>query len=157
LHALPIFHVHGLYVAINTVLAAGASMVFLPRFEVDEVLRWLPQSTVMMGVPTFYTRLLDHPGLDAQAARTVRLVISGSAPLLSQTHQAFRQRTGHAILERYGMSETLMNTSNPYRGPRIPGSVGPALPGIEVRITDTASGATLTTPDATGMIEVRGP
>lgn len=157
LHALPIFHVHGLYVAINTVLAAGASMVFLPRFDADELLRWLPHATVLMGVPTFYTRLLDHPGLNAAVASGMRLFISGSAPLLTQTHRAFRERTGHEILERYGMSETLMNTSNPCRGARIPGSVGPALPGIEVRITDPDSGAPLTAVDATGMIEVRGP
>ena len=157
LHALPIFHVHGLFVAINTVLASGSSMLFLPRFDADEVVRQLPRATVMMGVPTFYTRLLQHPGLNRDAAGNVRLFVSGSAPLLAETHREFQSRTGHAILERYGMSETLMNTSNPYEGERIPGSVGPALPGVEVRITDPESGEPLAAPDAIGMIEVRGP
>jgi malonyl-CoA/methylmalonyl-CoA synthetase len=157
LHALPIFHVHGLFVAINTVLASGSSMLFLPKFDVDQVVRLLPSATVMMGVPTFYTRLLQHPGLSRELVRNVRLFVSGSAPLLAETHREFQARTGHAILERYGMSETLMNTSNPYDGERIPGSVGPALPGVEIRITDPDSGAPLTEPDSIGMIEVRGP
>ncbi|HEY5807481.1 MAG TPA: malonyl-CoA synthase [Povalibacter sp.] len=156
LHALPIFHVHGLFVAINTVLASGSSMMFLPRFDADEVVRLLPRCTVMMGVPTFYTRLLQHSGLNHEASRNVRLFISGSAPLLTQTHREFRERTGHSILERYGMSETLMNTSNPYEGERVAGSVGPPLPGIEVRIADPESGAVLPA-DTVGMIEVRGP
>lgn len=146
LHALPIFHVHGLFVAINTVLASGSSMLFLSRFDAEEVVRWLPQATVMMGVPTFYTRLLQHPAFTRERCANVRLFVSGSAPLLAETHREFHARTGHAILERYGMSETLMNTSNPYDGDRVPGSVGPALPGVEVRLADPA-----------GMIEVRGP
>jgi malonyl-CoA/methylmalonyl-CoA synthetase len=146
LHALPIFHVHGLFVAINTVLASGSSMLFLPKFAADEVVRLLPEATVMMGVPTFYTRLLQHAGFTRERCANVRLFVSGSAPLLAETHREFRQRTGHAILERYGMSETLMNTSNPYDGERLAGSVGPALPGVEVRIADPV-----------GMIEVRGP
>jgi malonyl-CoA/methylmalonyl-CoA synthetase len=157
LHALPIFHVHGLFVAINTVLASGCSMLFLSRFDADEVVRLLPQATVMMGVPTFYTRLLQIPAFTRAVAANIRLFVSGSAPLLAQTHREFRERTGHAILERYGMSETLMNTSNPYDGERVAGSVGPALPGVEVRITDPESGAPLPGPDAIGMIEVRGP
>jgi malonyl-CoA/methylmalonyl-CoA synthetase len=157
LHALPIFHVHGLFVAINTVLASGSSMLFLSKFDADEVVRLLPRASVMMGVPTFYTRLLQHGGLNEQTARNVRLFVSGSAPLLAETHREFQSRTGHAILERYGMSETLMNTSNPYRGRRIPGSVGPALPGIDVRIANAETGAPLIEPDAIGMIEVRGP
>lgn len=157
LHALPIFHVHGLFVAINTVLASGSSMLFLSRFDADQAVRLLPRATVMMGVPTFYTRLLQHPGLNREATGNVRLFVSGSAPLLAETHREFQARTGQAILERYGMSETLMNTSNPYDGDRIAGSVGPALSGIEVRITDPDSGAPLTEPDAIGMIEVRGP
>ncbi|GFE81620.1 malonyl-CoA synthase [Steroidobacter agaridevorans] len=157
LHALPIFHVHGLFVAINTVLASGSSMLFLSKFDADQVVRLLPRATVMMGVPTFYTRLLQHPGLHRDAVGNVRLFVSGSAPLLAETHREFQARTGHAILERYGMSETLMNTSNPYQGRRIPGSVGPALPGVEVRITDPDSGAPLAAADAIGMIEVRGP
>jgi malonyl-CoA/methylmalonyl-CoA synthetase len=146
LHALPIFHVHGLFVAINTVLASGSSMLFLPKFDAEEIVRLLPQATVMMGVPTFYTRLLQHPAFTRERCANVRLFISGSAPLLADTHREFRARTGHAILERYGMSETLMNTSNPYDGERVPGSVGPALPGVEVRIDEPV-----------GMIEVRGP
>ncbi|MDY6944925.1 MAG: malonyl-CoA synthase [Pseudomonadota bacterium] len=157
LHALPIFHVHGLFVAINTVLASGSAMLFLSKFDADQAVRLLPRASVMMGVPTFYTRLLQHPGLNREVARNVRLFVSGSAPLLAETHREFQQRTGQAILERYGMSETLMNTSNPYDGERIPGSVGPALPAVEVRITDPDSGAPLTQPDTIGMIEVRGP
>ena len=143
LHALPIFHVHGLFVAINTVLASGCSMLFLSKFDADEVVRLLPEATVMMGVPTFYTRLLQHPGFTRDAAANIRLFVSGSAPLLAETHREFRERTGHAILERYGMSETLMNTSNPYDGERVAGSVGPALPGVEVRIADPESGVPL--------------
>ena len=157
LHALPIFHVHGLFVAINTVLAAGSSMLFLSRFDADQVVRLLPRASVMMGVPTFYTRLLQHPGLNRDVVRNLRLFVSGSAPLLAETHREFQSRTGHAILERYGMSETLMNASNPYEGDRIPGSVGPPLPAVEIRIADPESGAPLTEPDAIGMIEVRGP
>lgn len=157
LHALPIFHVHGLFVAINTVLASGSSMLFLPRFDADEIVRQLPHASVMMGVPTFYTRLLQHPQFGRQTTRSMRLFISGSAPLLPETHREFGSRTGHAILERYGMSETLMNTSNPYQGERIPGSVGPALPGVDVRIADPESGVVQTQPDTIGMIEVRGP
>ena len=157
LHGLPIFHVHGLFVAINTVLAAGSSMLFLSRFDADEIIRLLPRATVMMGVPTFYTRLLQHPGLTRDLVSSVRLFISGSAPLLAETHREFQSRTGHAILERYGMSETLMNTSNPYRGERIPVSVGLPLPGVEVRIADPETGAAFEPPDTIGMIEVRGP
>jgi malonyl-CoA/methylmalonyl-CoA synthetase len=157
LHALPIFHVHGLFVAINTVLAAGSSMLFLPKFDADEVVGLLPEATVMMGVPTFYTRLLQHPAFTRERCASIRLFVSGSAPLLAETHREFRERTGHAILERYGMSETLMNTSNPYDGERVPGSVGPPLPGVEVRIADPDSGVPLPQVGSVGMIEVRGP
>jgi len=157
LHALPIFHVHGLFVAINTVLAAGSSMLFLPKFDADEVVRLLPEATVMMGVPTFYTRLLQHPSFTREQCARIRLFVSGSAPLLAETHREFRERTEHAILERYGMSETLMNTSNPYDGERVPGSVGPPLPGVEVRIADPESGVPLPEVGSVGMIEVRGP
>ena len=157
LHALPIFHVHGLFVAINTVLAAGSSMLFLPKFDADEVVRLLPEATVMMGVPTFYTRLLQHSAFTRERCASIRFFVSGSAPLLAETHREFRERTGHAILERYGMSETLMNTSNPYDGERVPGSVGPPLPGVEVRIADPESGVPLPEVGSVGMIEVRGP
>jgi malonyl-CoA/methylmalonyl-CoA synthetase len=157
LHALPIFHVHGLFVAINTVLASGSSMLFIAKFDADQITRLLPRATVMMGVPTFYTRLLQHPGLSRESTRNVRLFVSGSAPLLADTHREFHARTGHAILERYGMSETLMNTSNPYDGERVPGSVGPPLDGVEVRICHPDSGEPQLAADAIGMIEVRGP
>jgi malonyl-CoA/methylmalonyl-CoA synthetase len=157
LHALPIFHVHGLFVAINTVLAAGASMLFMNRFDAAQIVKALHRATVMMGVPTFYTRLLQQPELSRETTSNVRLFISGSAPLLADTHREFFERTGHAILERYGMSETLMNTSNPYDGARIPGSVGPPLPGVEVRVTDPETGVTQSRANAVGMIEVRGP
>lgn len=156
IHALPIFHVHGLFVATHTVMLAGASMLFRPKFEPADVLELMGRATVMMGVPTYYTRLLDHPGLTREAAGGMRLFVSGSAPLLAETHQAFLERTGHAILERYGMTETGMNTSNPYAGERVPGTVGPPLPGVELRVTDLDSGRPM--PDGQiGVIEVRGP
>ncbi len=145
LHALPIFHTHGLFVAVNTVLAAGGSLLWLPAFDANEVLRLMPRATAMMGVPTFYTRLLDHPGLTRAATAHLRLFTSGSAPLLPETHLSFTQRTGHAILERYGMTETNMSTSNPHDGERRPGAVGFALPGVEIRL------------NAAGEVEVRGP
>jgi malonyl-CoA/methylmalonyl-CoA synthetase len=150
LHALPVYHTHGLFVATNTVLASGASMLWLPKFDAAQTLSLLPRATVMMGVPTFYTRLLSLDGLDHAAVASMRLFISGSAPLLSETHDQFRARTGHAILERYGMTETQMNTSNPYDGARIAGTVGHPLPGVDLRIADPDT-------DGIGMIEVRGP
>jgi malonyl-CoA/methylmalonyl-CoA synthetase len=156
LHALPIFHTHGLFVATNVVLAAGASMVFLPKFDAAEIMRLLPRATSLMGVPTFYVRLLQQPALSMAATRHIRLFVSGSAPLLAETHRAWSARTGHAILERYGMTETNMNTSNPYDGDRIPGSVGFPLPGVELRIVDPESGRELPLGE-TGMIEVKGP
>lgn len=157
LHALPLFHVHGLFAAINTVLASGSSLLLLGGFSAAEVLRHLPDATVLMGVPTFYTRLLREPGLNQHVTRGMRLFVSGSAPLLAETHRQFEQRTGHVILERYGMTETLMNTSNPYEGARLPGYVGPPLPGIEVRVVDAGTGAPVSGPDAIGAIEIRGP
>jgi malonyl-CoA/methylmalonyl-CoA synthetase len=156
LHALPIFHTHGLFVATNVVLLSGASMIFLPKYDSDEIFRALTRSTVMMGVPTFYTRLLDDARLTRDAARTMRLFISGSAPLLPDTFHNFEGRTGHAILERYGMTETGMNTSNPYDGDRIPGTVGLPLPGVETRIANPETGEILG-PEEIGMIELRGP
>ncbi|MGD9916016.1 MAG: malonyl-CoA synthase [Rhizobiaceae bacterium] len=156
LHALPVYHTHGLFTATNTLMLSGGTILFQPKFDADTVLRTLPQATTMMGVPTFYTRLLEHPGLTRAATAHMRLFISGSAPLLAETHVAFEERTGHAILERYGMTETNMNTSNPYDGRRIPGTVGKPLPGVEVRITEPASANPLPAGDI-GMIEVRGP
>jgi len=156
LHALPIFHIHGLFVATNTVLASGASMIFLPKLDVEEVLRLLPRATVMMGVPTYYTRLLADSRLSPETTAHIRLFVSGSAPLSAEHHREFQQRTGHEILERYGMTETSMIASNRYER-RVPGAVGAALPGVEVRITDLQSGAVSESPDTVGMIEVRGP
>ena len=155
LHALPIFHIHGLFVATNVSLVAGAAMILLPKFEVNEIFRWLPEASVMMGVPTFYTRLLQDPRLTPDAVRHMRLFVSGSAPLLADTHRQWQQRTGHAILERYGMTETGMIASNPYDGARVPGTVGHALPGVDVRVADEAGRAL--PPGAVGMIEVKGP
>jgi malonyl-CoA/methylmalonyl-CoA synthetase len=156
LHALPIYHTHGLFVATNVTLAAGASMLFLPKFDADDVMRLLPRATAMMGVPTFYTRLLEHPALARDYVGHIRLFISGSAPLLAETHREWEDRTGHRILERYGMTETGMNSSNPVDGDRIAGSVGFPLPGVEIRVADPESGRPLATGEV-GMIEVRGP
>ena len=161
IHALPIFHTHGLFVATNCVLFAGCSMIFRAKFDADDVLALMnrtekPRPTVLMGVPTFYVRLADHAGLTREAAAHMRLFISGSAPLLAETHRAFEAKSGHAILERYGMTEINMQTSNPYDGARVPGTVGFALPGSAVRIADPDSGALLP-PETIGMIEVAGP
>jgi malonyl-CoA/methylmalonyl-CoA synthetase len=156
LHALPIFHTHGLFVATNVTLMAGAAILFVPRFDVDEMLRLMPRATCMMGVPTFYSRLLQSPRLTRDGTAHMRLFVSGSAPLLSDVHQQWRQRTGHAILERYGMTETNMNTSNPYDGDRVAGTVGFPLPGVDLRITDPESGRSLPRGEI-GMIEVKGP
>ena len=156
LHALPIFHTHGLFVATNIILLARASMIFLPKFDVDSVFAVLPQATSMMGVPTFYTRLLDDARLTADSTRHMRLFVSGSAPLLAETHLQFAERTGQQILERYGMTETNMNTTNPYEGPRRAGTVGKPLAGVDLKITDPETGATLED-GAIGQIEVRGP
>ena len=156
LHALPIFHTHGLFVATNIILAVGGRMQFLPKFDLDQIIAHLPEATTMMGVPTFYTRLLNDPRLNKTLTRNMRLFISGSAPLLAETHSVFEARTGHRILERYGMTETNMNTSNPYNGERRAGTVGFALPDVTLKITDPVTGGTL--PDGEiGQIEVRGP
>jgi malonyl-CoA/methylmalonyl-CoA synthetase len=156
IHALPVYHTHGLFTATNTLLLSGGTMLFRQKFDADDVMRLMPEATTMMGVPTFYTRLLQHPGLTREASAHMRLFISGSAPLLADTHLEFRERTGHAILERFGMTETNMNTSNPYDGERIAGTVGLPLPGVDVRISDPESGKELATGEI-GMIEVRGP
>lgn len=154
IHALPIFHTHGLFVATNTVLMSASSMDFINKFSVDSIIERMPGASVLMGVPTFYQRLLDHPELQ-QASKSMRLFVSGSAPLLEDTHQRWQQKTGHAILERYGMTETNMNTSNPYDGERRAGTVGFALPGVEVIVADPQTGETLPHGE-TGSIEVRG-
>lgn len=155
IHALPVFHTHGLFVATNTILFAGASMIFQSRFDAGDVLAAMPRATCLMGVPTFYVRLLQQPGLTREATAHMRLFVSGSAPLLADTHAEWRDRTGHAILERYGMTETNMNTSNPYDGERVAGTVGPPLPGVALRVTDPDTAAPLADGEI-GMIEVRG-
>ncbi len=155
LHALPIFHTHGLFVATNICLISGAQMIFYPGFDAEQMVRDMPRATSMMGVPTFYTRLLDRDDFTADVARNMRLFISGSAPLLAETHREFEARTGHRILERYGMTETNMNTSNPYEGERRAGTVGYPLPGVELRVCDE-SGAEIPQGEI-GTIEVRGP
>lgn len=156
IHALPIYHTHGLFVAINTILMAGGSMHFLPGFNAELILSLMSRSTMLMGVPTFYTRLLQHAALTPLATRTMRVFISGSAPLLAETHHEWQTRTGHQILERYGMTETNMNTSNPRDGDRIAGSVGIALPGISVRVVDPETGVELPRGEI-GLLEVKGP
>jgi malonyl-CoA/methylmalonyl-CoA synthetase len=155
LHALPIFHIHGLFVATNVTLMAGSGMIFC-KFDGDELMRLMLRATVMMGVPTFYVRLLQHPKLTKDATARMRLFVSGSAPLLAETHAAWEERTGHRILERYGMTETNMNTSNPYEGARKAGTVGLPLPDVELRIADPETGAVLPQ-GSIGMIELKGP
>jgi malonyl-CoA/methylmalonyl-CoA synthetase len=146
LHALPVYHVHGLFISLHCSLMSASEVLWLPKFEPSAVLRHLPEATVFMGVPTYYTRLLERADLTRTHADRIRLFVSGSAPLLPSTFEAFEQRTGHRILERYGMTETGINTSNPLQGDRVPGTVGLPLPGVELRVTGE-----------TGMIEVRGP
>ena len=156
IHALPIYHTHGLFVASNVTLFARASMIFLPKLDPELMIKLMARATVLMGVPTFYTRLLQHPGLSKESTRHMRLFVSGSAPLLADTHREWSARTGHAVLERYGMTETNMNTSNPYDGERVPGAVGHPLPGVSVRVTDPETGKEVSR-DTIGMIEVKGP
>jgi malonyl-CoA/methylmalonyl-CoA synthetase len=156
IHALPIYHTHGLFVASNVTLFARAAMIFLPKLDPERIIQLMPRSTVLMGVPTFYTRLLQSPNLTKEATSHMRLFISGSAPLLADTHREWSARTGHAVLERYGMTETNMNTSNPYDGERVPGAVGFPLPGVSARVVDPETGKSLAA-DEIGMIEVKGP
>lgn len=156
IHALPIFHTHGLFVASNITMLSGSSMIFLPKFNLDQIISEMPRATTMMGVPTFYTRLLSDVRFTKDLANHMRLFVSGSAPLLAATHVQFEERTGHRILERYGMTETNMNTSNPFDGERRAGTVGFPLPGIELKITDSNTGETLPQGEI-GEIEVRGP
>jgi malonyl-CoA/methylmalonyl-CoA synthetase len=154
LHALPIFHIHGLFVACHCVLLSGSKMLFLPKFSADTIIKLLPRATVLMGVPTFYTRLLDNPDFTAEVCSNMRLFISGSAPLLEQTFAEFQQRTGHTILERYGMTETGMNTSNPLEGERKAGTVGFPLPGVTARIVDDAGQAVER--NTVGNLQIKG-
>ncbi|SDO31220.1 malonate--CoA ligase [Vreelandella arcis] len=156
IHALPIFHTHGLFVACNVTLMAGSSMLFLPKFDVDVIFDELPKGSVMMGVPTFYTRLVQDDRMTPDVTANMRLFVSGSAPLTAETHEAFEAKTGHAILERYGMTETNMNLSNPYSGARRAGTVGIPLPGVEMRITDRETGDEVA-PGEIGMLQIRGP
>ncbi|CAO1668528.1 Long-chain-fatty-acid--CoA ligase [Halomonas sp. NYA30] len=156
IHALPIFHTHGLFVACNVTLMAGASMLFLPKFDADVIFEELPRGTVMMGVPTFYTRLVQDERLTPDVTANMRLFVSGSAPLTAETHEAFEAKTGHAILERYGMTETNMNLSNPYEGARRAGTVGMPLPGVEMRITNRETGDEVPLGEI-GMLQIRGP
>jgi malonyl-CoA/methylmalonyl-CoA synthetase len=155
LHALPVYHAHGLFVGVGCALASGATLLWLPRFEPAAVLRALPAASVMMGVPTYYTRLLAEPGWDRETMQHLRLFVSGSAPLSPETFAAFRERSGHAILERYGLTETGMNAANPLHGVRRPGSVGPALPGVAIRIRSVDGQVAPT--GTIGEIELRGP
>lgn len=155
IHALPIFHVHGLFVAIHGALINGSKMIWLSKFDPKLVVQKLPEATVFMGVPTLYVRLLAEPGLNREACRNMRLFVAGSAPLLIETFTEWQERTGHTILERYGMSETAMLTSNPYQGERRGGTVGFALPGVSLRVQDDA-GQPLPTGEI-GGIQVKGP
>lgn len=155
IHALPIFHVHGLFVALNTLFLNGTSCFFLPRFDAEQILALMPRATLLMGVPTYYTRLLASDRLDRVAAQGMRLFISGSAPLLPETHQDFARRTGYVILERYGMSEAGMITSNPLVGERVAGTVGYPLPDVDLRIV--GEGGEPVTQGQPGVIEIRGP
>ncbi|WP_211455331.1 malonate--CoA ligase [Collimonas antrihumi] len=159
LHALPLFHIHGLLVAANGALLNGSKMIFLPKFDAAKVCRQLPRSTVFMGVPTYYVRLLTHNGFDRDTCRNIRLFVSGSAPLLADTFAEFIARTGHTILERYGMSETAMLTSNPYAGERRGGTVGLPLPGVSLRLmtTDSNGDDVACGTDDIGDIQVKGP
>ncbi len=148
LHALPIFHTHGLFVATNVTLAAGSKMIFMPKLDLDELIRFMPEATCLMGVPTFYTRILSDERITKEMVAHMRVFISGSAPLLEETHKGFTARFGHNIVERYGMTETNMIASNPYDGARKPGTVGFALPGVELRLSGD---------EAVGGIELKGP
>ena len=156
LHALPIFHTHGLFVATNVMLSVGGSMIFLPKFDLDQMIDMMPKATSMMGVPTFYTRLLGDPRFTKELTAHMRLFVSGSAPLLAEVHTQFEAATGHRILERYGMTETNMNTSNPYDGERKAGTVGFPLPDVSLRIVNPETGAAVPDGDV-GEIEVKGP
>ena len=157
LHALPIYHTHGLFVATNIALVSGSQIRFLKKFDVDDIILNLPSTTVMMGVPTFYTRLLTNDKFNQEITKNMRLFISGSAPLLTETHKEFEYRTGHKILERYGMTETNMITSNPYIGERKAGTVGMVLEDVEIRIADLEIEDEFKKNGDIGVVEVKGP
>ncbi|MEO1275483.1 MAG: malonyl-CoA synthase [Pseudomonadota bacterium] len=156
IHALPIYHTHGLFVATNTTLVAGSSLIFMGKFDAARVLDAMPEATALMGVPTFYTRLLGEARLDKERTAGMRLFVAGSAPLLAETHRQWEARTGHAILERYGMTEASMITSNPYEGARRAGTVGHPLPGVEIKVTDPETGEVLPQGEI-GVIQAKGP
>jgi malonyl-CoA/methylmalonyl-CoA synthetase len=156
IHALPIFHVHGLFVAMHCVVFSGACAIFMPKFEAGAVIDRMADASVLMGVPTFYTRLLADERFTRESASGMRLFISGSAPLSADIHRAFEERCGHRVLERYGMTETGMLTSNPYDGERRAGFVGPPLPGVELRIAEFETGKVLPQGEV-GIVEVKGP
>jgi len=155
LHALPIFHVHGLFVAAHGALINGSKMIWLPRLDTAQLIHYMPKSTVMMGVPTFYVRLLADKGFTKEVTRNMRLFVSGSAPLLTETFNSFIERTGQSILERYGMSETVMLVSNPYKGKRVGGSVGLPLPGVKVRVVNENNKPCGV--EEIGNVQVKGP
>jgi malonyl-CoA/methylmalonyl-CoA synthetase len=155
IHALPIFHVHGLFVALHTALLNGSPMLWLEKFDADAIIARLPRATVLMGVPTFYVRLLEDPRLDRDLVGNMRLFVAGSAPLLEETFNAFEERTGHRILERYGMTEAGMITSNPYDGDRLAGTVGYFLPGVSGRVADEQGNEVAR--GEPGVLEIRGP
>ena len=155
LHALPIYHVHGLFVALGCVFMTGSKLKWLESFDADVVLKSIPECTVMMGVPTYYTRLLKRDLLDSKLTEGIRLFISGSAPLLEETFNEFNQRTNHQILERYGMTETNMNTSNPLKGKRKPGTVGLPLEDVQVRVVDEENN--LLSQGEIGNLQIKGP
>ena len=156
IHALPIFHVHGLFIAMHCAMFSGATVIFLPKFSSEVAIRHMANATVMMGVPTFYTRLLGDAAFTREVASRMRLFISGSAPMSADIHRAFEERSGHRVLERYGMTETGMLTSNPYDGERRAGFVGLPLPGVDLRIAEFETGRVLAQGDV-GIVEVRGP
>jgi malonyl-CoA/methylmalonyl-CoA synthetase len=155
IHALPIFHIHGLFVALHAALLGGSSMLFLSRFDVKQLIQLIPEATVLMGVPTFYTRLLQEDALSPELCRNMRLFVSGSAPLLEETFKEFSERSGHQILERYGMSETGILASNPLNNERIPGTVGFALPEVTYRVCD--DDGNVLSPGSIGTLQVKGP
>ncbi len=157
LHALPIYHTHGLFVATNIALVSGSQIRFLKKFDLDDIILNLPSTTVMMGVPTFYTRLLTNKKFNKEITKNMRLFISGSAPLLTETHKEFESRTGHKILERYGMTETNMITSNPYIGKRKAGTVGMVLEDVAIRIANVETDDEVKKNGDIGVVEVKGP